>query len=91
MKKSTNKIATVPHFFCNVFGHKYEVSKKITYHVKEYKCCKCNKQLTTNGRGNLVELTPKYQEINSILSKIHNKRQARLRREELLTAYKMSS
>lgn len=77
--------------FCNLFGHKYEVSKQITYHVKEYKCCNCKKQLTTNGNGHLVELTPKYKEINSILSKVHNKRQARLRREELHIAYKMTS
>jgi phage FluMu protein Com len=59
--------------FCKLFGHKYEISKKITYHVKEYKCSKCNKQLTTSGNGQLVELTPKYKEINSILSKIHGK------------------
>ena len=77
--------------FCNLFGHKYEVSKKITYHVKEYKCSKCNKQLTTSSNGQLIELTPKYKEINSILSRIHNKRQARLRQEELHTAYKMTS
>ncbi|AUC82772.1 DUF1660 family phage protein [Lacinutrix sp. Bg11-31] len=77
--------------FCKLFGHKYEVSKKITYHVKEYKCCKCNKQLTTSSNGELVELTPKYIEINSILSKIHTKKQAKLRKEELHVAYKMTS
>ena len=77
--------------FCKLFGHKYEISKKITYHVKEYKCSKCNKQLTTSGNGQLVELTPKYKEINSILSKIHGKRQAKLRMEELLNSYQMTS
>ncbi len=64
--------------FCNLFGHKYEVSKKITYHLKEYKCCNCKKQLTTNSNGKLVELTPKHKEINSILSKIYTNKQARL-------------
>ena len=77
--------------FCKLFGHKYEVSKKITYHVKEYKCTKCSRQLTTSGNGQLVELTPKYKEINSILNKIYNKRQAKLRREELHIAYKITS
>lgn len=77
--------------YCNIIGHQFEVSKKITYHVKEYKCCNCNKQLTTNSNGNLTELTPKYKEINSILSRIYIKRQAKLRREELQTAYKLTS
>ncbi|WP_299250221.1 hypothetical protein [uncultured Lacinutrix sp.] len=77
--------------FCRLLGHKYEVSRSVTYYVKEYKCRKCNKQLTTNSKGHLVELTPKYKEINSILSKIHNKKKAKLRREELLIAYKMTS
>lgn len=79
------------HLYCNLFGHKFEVSKNVTYHVKEYKCCNCNKELTTNGNGNLIELTPKFKEINSILGRIHAKRQNRMRREELLTAYKLSS
>jgi len=70
--------------YCNIFGHHFEVSKKITYYVKEYKCTRCKKQLTTSGNGQLVELTPKFQEINSILSKIHAKRQARLKRDKLL-------
>ncbi|WP_082041746.1 hypothetical protein [Lacinutrix sp. Hel_I_90] len=77
--------------YCNIFGHKFEVSKKVTYHVKEYKCCHCSKELTTNSNGNLTPLTPKYKEINSILSRVHAKRQERLRREELLTTYKLSS
>jgi len=91
MKKSNHKPNLIPSFYCNIFGHKFEVSKQITYHVKEYKCCNCNKELTTNGNGNLIALTPKYKEINSILSRIHNKRKDRLRREELMTSYKMTS
>ncbi|WP_299884089.1 DUF1660 family phage protein [uncultured Lacinutrix sp.] len=76
---------------CNLFGHRYEVSKSITYHVKEYKCCNCSKELTTNGNGNLVELTPKFKEINFILSRVHKKRQNKLRREGLQESYKMTS
>ncbi|OIQ23646.1 MAG: hypothetical protein BM549_03520 [Lacinutrix sp. MedPE-SW] len=91
MKQTNQKTAIIPHFLCSVLGHKYEVSRQVTYHVKEYKCKKCSKELTTDCNGDLIELTPKYREINSILSRIHLKRQARIRREELLTAYKMSS
>lgn len=76
---------------CNLFGHNFEVSRNVTYHVKEYKCSHCKKELTTNGKGNLTPLTPKYREINSILSRIHTKRQSRLNKEELRTAYKMTS
>ncbi|MFT5242231.1 MAG: hypothetical protein ACJA1H_000382 [Glaciecola sp.] len=64
--------------YCSFFGHQYEVSKNITYHVKEYKCSHCISQVTTNGNGGLTPLTPKYQEINSVLSRIHNRRVVRV-------------
>jgi hypothetical protein len=65
--------------YCSFFGHQYEVSKDITYHVKEYKCSHCNSQVTTSGNGGLTPLTPKYQEINSVLSRIHNRRVDRIK------------
>jgi hypothetical protein len=34
--------------------------------------------VTTNGNGGLTPLTPKYQEINSVLSRIHNRRVVRV-------------
>lgn len=79
-------------FYCSFFGHQYEVSKSITYHVKEYKCKHCSSQATTNGKGGLAPLTPKYKEINSVLERIHKKRvakriastKARLHEESLL-------
>ncbi len=64
--------------YCNVFGHNYEVSKKVTSHVKDYTCTCCKKQLTTNSNGNLTELTPKFKEINSILEEIYTRRMERL-------------
>ncbi|WP_452220627.1 hypothetical protein [Lacinutrix salivirga] len=70
-----------PTLFCSVFGHKYEISKKVTYHVHEYKCKHCYKELTTNGNGNLIELTPKFKEINAILEKIHTNKMMRLNKE----------
>jgi hypothetical protein len=68
--------------YCSFFGHQYEVSKNITYHVKEYKCTHCSSQVTTSGNGGLTPLTPKYQEINSVLSRIHNRRVSRIKHNE---------
>ena len=71
--------------YCSFFGHQYEVSKNITYHVKEYKCTHCNSQMTTNGKGGLTPLTPKYKEINSVLERIHNRRVLRIKQSESAT------
>ncbi|WP_337992821.1 hypothetical protein [Flavivirga sp. 57AJ16] len=59
---------------CKVFGHDYRVSRNVTYHVKEYTCRNCKKELTTNGSGYLTDLTPKFKEINDVLERIHIKR-----------------
>ena len=67
----------VKSIYCSFFGHQYEVSKKITYHVKEYKCTHCTAQMTTNGKGGLTALTPKYKEINSVLERIHINRMSK--------------
>lgn len=80
MKKNTAiKPSFIPTIFCNLFGHNYQVTKKVTYHVKEYTCSHCKKELTTNSNGSLTELTPKFKEINAILGRIHNARIARLK------------
>jgi transposase-like protein len=81
MKTTTPSSSSVSRFYCNVFGHQYDVTKKVTMHVKEYTCKCCKKQLTTNGNGRLTELTPKFQEINSILEHIHMRRTMRLNRK----------
>ena len=67
------------HLYCQFFGHNFEISKHVTYYVKEYSCLHCSKQLTTNSNGNLVELTPKFQEINNVLEDIYNKKKLRLK------------
>ena len=59
---------------CKVLGHDYKVTRHVTYHVKEYTCKNCKRELTTNGNGNLIELTPKFKEINDVLERIHHKR-----------------
>lgn len=79
MKKHRNAPAPMK-LYCNLFGHNYKVSKKVTSHVKEYTCKCCKKQLTTNGNGDLTELTPKFKEINSILEEMYMRR--RLRSQE---------
>ncbi|WP_299115592.1 DUF1660 family phage protein [uncultured Winogradskyella sp.] len=69
--------------YCDFFGHNYEVTKKVTNHVKEYTCTRCKKQLTTNSNGKLTELTPKFQEINSALERIYNNRMMRLKQKSI--------
>jgi DNA-directed RNA polymerase subunit RPC12/RpoP len=60
--------------FCNIFGHHYSVSKRVTSHIKEYKCIHCNKQVTTDVSGNLSILTPELQDINKTLERIYQRR-----------------
>lgn len=59
---------------CKLFGHDFIVTRRVTYHVKEYTCKTCKKQLTINGNGNLIELSPKFKEINDVLERVHYKR-----------------
>ncbi len=73
-------------FFCSVFGHNYFLSKKVTYHVKEFTCKSCQKQVTTDVNGNLIDLTPKFQEINSVLERIHNRRKMRLQEKQHISS-----
>lgn len=69
--------------YCDFFGHRYEVTKKVTNHVKEYTCSRCKKQLTTNSNGKLTELTPKFKEINITLERIYSNRMMRLKQKTL--------
>ncbi|MDO5972240.1 hypothetical protein Q4Q35_20775 [Flavivirga aquimarina] len=59
---------------CKLFGHDFRVTRNVTYHVKEYTCKNCKKELTINGNGHLTELTPNFKEINDVLEHIHMKR-----------------
>ncbi len=65
--------------FCNIFGHHYSVSKKVTSHIKEYKCIHCQKQVTTDVSGNLSSLTPELQDINRTLEHIYQRRHSTAR------------
>ena len=87
MKKvTTNKPMLIPKMYCNFFGHDYQVSKKVTSHVKEYTCTHCKKELTTNSNGTLTELTPKFREINAILEKIYVSRTERSRKKMITSS-----
>ena len=59
---------------CNIFGHHYSVSKKVTRHIKEYQCIHCGNEVTTDVNGNLSALTPESQEINKTLENLFKKR-----------------
>lgn len=72
--------------FCSIFGHNYFLSKKVTYHVKEFTCKSFQKGVTTDVNGNLIDLTPKFQEINSVLERIHNRRKLRLQEKSLVSS-----
>ncbi|MGK0254072.1 MAG: hydrogenase maturation factor HypF (carbamoyltransferase family) [Mariniflexile sp.] len=66
-----------------VFGHDFKVTRNVTYHVKEYSCKNCKKQLTTSGNGNLIELTSKFREINDVLERIHHNRISKTSRQKI--------
>jgi len=85
MKNSTSQHNSLK-IICDIIGHRYEVSKKVTSHVKEYTCKCCKKQLTTNSNGHLTELTPKFREINSILEDIYTRRMIRLKTKTLTSS-----
>ncbi|MDF4220086.1 MULTISPECIES: hypothetical protein [Maribacter] len=60
--------------FCSIFGHHYSISKKVTSHIKEYKCIHCQKEVTTDVSGKLSALTPELQDINRTLEHIYQRR-----------------
>lgn len=86
MKITTNKPTLIPKLYCTVFGHDFQVTKEVTYHVKEYTCKHCEKELTTNSNGSLIELTPKFKEINAILERIHQSRMERSKDKTVLSS-----
>ena len=79
--KNSNDSKLSSKLYCSLFGHNYFLSKKVTYHVREYTCKSCKKQVTTDVNGDLIELTPKYKEINSVLERVYNKRKLRLQKK----------
>ncbi|MBT8269271.1 MAG: hypothetical protein HKN00_03735 [Flavobacteriaceae bacterium] len=85
MNKPT-KSNSVQRLYCDVFGHRYEISRKVTSFVKEYKCRCCKKELTTDSNGGLTELTPTFKEINSVLERIHEVRLMRSKKKAITSS-----
>jgi len=77
MEKTTPEGNKLTGIFCQMFGHHYTVSKRVTKHIKEYKCLHCQKQVTTDERGKLSVLTPKMRDINKTLEDMYQKRNRR--------------
>lgn len=77
MKVATPILFSVAKVFCNLFGHKLQVSKNVTNHIHEYKCAKCGMEMTDTANGFLERLTPKFKETNDYLAQIHQRRRHR--------------
>lgn len=78
MKNSAPKSTfSFSKIYCSLFGHKYELSKEVTDHIKEFTCTHCKEQVTTNSRGRLEVMTPKLKEINEALASVYAKKMAR--------------
>ena len=67
----------IPKMYCSVVGHQYRVAKKVTQHIKEYKCSCCGKEITTNAYGKLVPLTPELKFIHLGLQNVVLKRRSK--------------
>lgn len=85
MEKTTSRPTFFSKMYCGVFGHDYHVTKRVTRHVKEYKCCHCKKELTTNSNGKLTELTATFKEINDILEFMYRKKISKAREKMFQT------
>jgi len=83
MKKTTIEGNKLTGIFCQIFGHRYAVSKRVTEHIKEYKCIHCQKQVSTDERGKLSALTPKMRDINKTLEEMYQKRNRRATKRQV--------
>ncbi len=68
---------SIGRLFCYYFGHRLHISRKITNHIKEYSCSRCGQEMTDTANGFLADLTPRLQETNTFLAKIHERRRNR--------------
>lgn len=67
----------IPKIYCSIVGHHYKVTKKVTQHIKEYKCSCCGKEITNNAYGKLVSLTPELKFIHLGLQNVVLKRRSK--------------
>lgn len=67
----------IQRLLCSITGHKFRLTKKITKHLKHYKCQNCGCQVTTNSTGNLVSLTEEIKLVHTGIETIIIKRNSR--------------
>jgi len=67
----------IPKLYCSVVGHNFKTEKKITQHIKEYRCTCCGKEVTNNAVGKLVVLTPELKYIHLGLQNVILKRRSK--------------
>ncbi len=84
--KNSHKPNLTTKLYCSFFGHNYFLTKKVTSHVKEFTCKSCQKEVTTNVNGDLIDLTPKFQEINLVLERIYNSRKMRMKEKTSISS-----
>lgn len=75
--KKSPFLFSIGRLFCYYFGHRLRVSRRITDHIKEYSCSRCGQEMTDTANGFLADLTPRLQETNTFLAKIHKRRRNR--------------
>ena len=63
---------------CSVIGHRYRVSKRVTRHIKEYRCTCCGSEVTDTASGELTKLTAQIRETNTFLANFHQRRRKRV-------------
>lgn len=85
MENTTSKQNALK-FICDLIGHRYALTENVTSHVKVYTCRCCNHKLTTDSKGNLTELTPKFQEINKDLERMYRNRMMRLKKKSFTSS-----
>lgn len=75
--KNTPLLFSIGKLFCSYFGHRLYISRRITNHIKEYSCSRCGQEMTDTANGFVANLTPRLQETNTFLAKIHERRRSR--------------
>jgi len=71
------ELSSVNRLLCSISGHNYKLVKKITKHLKHYKCECCGSQVTTNAKGGLVSLTEELKLIHLGIETVIIKRSTR--------------
>lgn len=71
------ELSNLNRFLCSISGHKFKLTKKVTKHIKHYKCSCCGLEVTTNTKGSLVSLTEELKLIHLGIETIIIKRNMR--------------